>query len=101
MTTKAKAPAPTEYTIVVTSVQVYPLKEAVGKTRAIARVVLNECMQLTGLRVLDGTNGLFVAYPNDPGYKGEDYRALYYPLTRELRDHIETVVLEKYAEAIK
>jgi stage V sporulation protein G len=79
-----------------TAVQVYLLKEQVGKTKAFARVVLNDQLQLTGLRIVDGANGLFVSYPNDPGYKGEDYRSLFYPVTRELRDHIEQLVLESY-----
>jgi stage V sporulation protein G len=82
----------------VTAVQVFLLKERMGKTYAIARVVLNDQMQLTGLRIVDGANGLFVSYPNDPGYKGEDYRSLFYPVTRELRDHIESLVLSKYKE---
>lgn len=84
----------------VTQVQVYPLAEPIGKTKALARVVLNDEIQLTGLRVIDGTNGLFVAYPNDPGYKGEDFRSIFYPITRELREHIEEVVLVKYHEMV-
>ncbi|NLB64478.1 MAG: stage V sporulation protein K [Fibrobacter sp.] len=82
----------------VTHAQVYPLKESTNKTRAMARVVLNDQLQLTGLRVVDGSNGLFVSYPNDPGYKGEDYRSIYYPITRDLREHIEEVLLQKYHE---
>ena len=84
----------------VTSAQVYVLKEPMGKTRALARVVVNDQLQLTGLRVVDGSNGLFVSYPNDPSYKGDDYRSLFYPVTRELRDHVEQVVVEKYQEAV-
>ena len=84
----------------VTSCQVFLLKEPMGKTKALARVVMNDCLQLTGLRVLDGVTGLFVAYPNDPNYKGEDYRSLFYPITKELRVHIEQQVLLKYQEAI-
>jgi stage V sporulation protein G len=83
-------------TLEVTSVQVYRLKEPLGKTRALARVVLADQMQLTGLRVVDGANGLFVSYPNDPSYKGDDYRSLFYPVTRELREHIESAVLARY-----
>jgi DNA-binding cell septation regulator SpoVG len=59
-------------------------------------VILNGEMQLTGLKVMDGVNGLFVAYPNDPGYKGDDFRSIFYPLTRELREHIEETVLIQY-----
>lgn len=82
----------------VTHAQVYPLKESTSKTRAMARVVLNDQLQLTGLRIVDGANGLFVSYPNDPGYKGEDYRSVYYPITRDLREHIEEVLLQKYQD---
>jgi stage V sporulation protein G len=82
-----------------TAVQVYPFKEsASGKTKAYARVALNDQLQLTGLRVVDGANGFFVSYPLDPHQKGEDYHSVYYPLNKELRDHIEQCVLEKYQE---
>jgi stage V sporulation protein G len=81
----------------VTSCQIFLVKE-LGKTKAMARVMLNDQLQLTGLRVVEGANGLFVAYPNDPAYKGEDYRSLFYPVTKELREHIEETVLTMYHE---
>ena len=84
----------------VTSCQVYPLEAPTGKTIALCRVVLNDELQLTGLRVVDGSNGLFVAYPNDPTYKGDDYRSLFYPITKELREHIEDVVLSQYESQV-
>jgi stage V sporulation protein G len=82
----------------VTSVQVYLIAGPEAKVRATARVVLDDSLQLTDLRVLLGANGLFVSYPNDPTYKGEDYRSLFYPITKELREHIEECVLIKYSE---
>lgn len=88
-------------TLQITGCQVYPLKERLAKTRALARVVLNDQLQLTGIRVVDGANGLFVAYPNSPDYKGDDYRCLFYPVKKELRDHIELVILAKYQEVLK
>ena len=48
----------------------------------------------------NGANGFFVSYPNDPFYKGEDYRSIYFPITRECREHIENCVLEKYQAAV-
>ncbi len=96
----AKKEAQTMFDVLaVTNVQVYPIKESLGKTRAFARVVVNDQLQPTGLRVMDGSNGLFVSYPNDPSYKGEDYRSIYYPLTKEFREHVEHCVLEKFQEA--
>ena len=70
---------------------------AFGKnSKAFARVVLNDQLQLTRLRVVQGADGLFVAYPNDPTFKGEDYRSIFFPLKRDLREHIETEVLKQY-----
>ena len=98
---KLDAPATAEMRelcLMVTASQVFPLHSPQGKTLALARCVLNEQIQMTGIRIVDGVNGLFVAYPNDPGYKGDDYRPLYYPITQELRDHIEEVLLNQYHE---
>jgi stage V sporulation protein G len=80
------------YGMKVTSVQVYPMKE-MGKTKALARIVLNDSLQLTGLRVVEGASGLFVSYPQDLTYKGEDYRSVFYPVTKDLREYIEEQVL--------
>lgn len=88
--------------LAVTSVQVYPFKEgpSMGHMKGFASVVLNEQFLVRGLRVMEGVNGLFVGYPNDPFYKGEDYRTICNPMSRQLREHIENCVLEKYQAAI-
>ena len=49
---------------------------------------------------MEGENGLFVGYPNDPFYKGEDFRSICFPMTRQLREHIENCVLEKYQASL-
>jgi len=89
--------------MVVTSVQVNPIEvkkdRKTGLTvKALVRVLLNDSLQMTAIRVVEGSNGLFVSYPNDPSYVGSDYRSLFYPVTKELRDHIDNVVLLKYRD---
>lgn len=83
-------------TLTVTQVQVFPIHEPVGKLMGFAHVLINDQLLLTSLRIYAGTKRLFVSYPNDPAHKGEDYRQLYYPVTKELRDLIEEKVLEDY-----
>lgn len=85
--------------LAVTAVQVFP-DEQLGSIKATATVVLNDQLQIRGLRVIDGSNGLFVSYPVDPFYKGEDFRSVVCPITRQLREHIENCVLEKYQACI-
>ena len=68
--------------------------------KALATIVLNDQIQIRGLRVMDGENGLYVGYPVDPYNRGEDFRSLVIPITRQLREHIENCVLEKYQASI-
>lgn len=86
----------------VTEVQVFPFKvQSLGSIKALASITIENQFVVRGLRVVNGCNGLFVGYPNDPFYKHEEgsepeYRSLCFPLTRELREHIENKVLTKY-----
>ena len=82
----------------VTSVQVFPFREGanLGKMLGLANVVLNDQLTISGMRIMDSENGLFVGYPHNPLYKGEDCRSSVFPITRALREHIENCVLEKY-----
>lgn len=87
--------------LAVTSVQVFPFNNSpLGNVKAIVTIVLNDQFIVRGLRVMNGCNGLFVSYPVDPFYKEDDFRTLYNPITRQLREHIENCVLEKYQASI-
>lgn len=89
--------------LAVTKVDVFPFKDGamLGHTKGMARVTLNDQLVICGLRIMDGENGLFVGYPPDPFYKGDDFRTVCCPVTRQLREHIENCVLEKYLELTK
>lgn len=88
--------------LAVTHVEVYPFQEgpSMGHMKGIATVVLNDQLHISGLRIMEGVNGLFVGYPVDPFYKGEEFKSIVAPMTRPLREHIENCVLEKYQQAI-
>lgn len=89
--------------LAVTNVKVFPFSDVVnlGHMKGYAQVTINDQLVLRGLRIMDGENGLFVGYPIDPFYKGEDYCSVCFPITRQLREHIENCVLEKYMEVTK
>lgn len=89
--------------LAVTKVEVFPFKEgpSMGHIKGLANIVLNDQLMIHGLRIMEGENGLYVGYPNDPFYKGEDLRSVCLPITRQLREHIENCILEKYMDATK
>ncbi len=80
----------------ISEVQVFPLKEADGKLKAFAKVVLNGDLLLSSLRIYDSVNGLFVSFPADLNHKGEDYRHYYYPISKEFKQLLQDTVLRKY-----
>lgn len=101
---KEEHPTDSQFDVLaVTSVQVYTFKDnaSLGHVKAYASIVLNDQIQIRGLRVMDGENGLFVGYPTDPFYKGDEFRSVVSPITRQLREHIENCVLEKYMDVTK
>ena len=97
--TEKKEISPAFDCLSVTQVQVFPFKEgpSMGHMVGMASVILNDQFQIRGLRIMEGENGLFVGYPNEPFYKGEDFHSVCFPMTRPLREHIENCVLEKYS----
>lgn len=80
-----------------TAVQVFP-QSNLDSTKALATVVLNDQLIIRGLRVVEGSNGLYVSFPKE--LHGDTPRAVIFPVTRQLREHIENCVLEKYQAAI-
>lgn len=99
---KSLTPGTTFDCLAVTQVQVFPFKDgmSLGSIKAMASVVLNDQLQIRGLRVVNGSNGLFVSYPCDQFFKGEESRYVCAPITRKLREHIENCVLEKYQQVV-
>lgn len=89
--------------LAVTQVRVFPFKDSVnlGHVKALAEIVLNDQLVIRGLRVMDGVNGLFVSYPLDPFFKGDEFRSICNPISRQLREHIENCVLEKFQASME
>ena len=86
--------------IEVTQTDVYPLKEIKegSSLRAFAKVVLNEEFAITSIRVVEGSKGLFVGFPQQKDSKEEGkYHDLAFPITKECRDRISDAILEEYA----
>lgn len=86
--------------LTITSVSFTPVHSSMYR-KAFATVVINGSLTLRGLSVMDGMNGLFVAYPLDNYNHGEDYRCAIEPTNDKLRTYINDVVISKYNESIK
>jgi len=82
----------------ITDVRIFPRGEA--KLKAFASITFDDSFRVKGLRVVEGSNGLFVAMPSRKLPDGT-FEDIAHPLTRETKALIEKRVLEEYKKAIK
>lgn len=84
----------------ITSVQVFPINGSEGKLVAFARIIIDDALMLSSLRIYNSVNGLFVSFPADLSQGGEDYRHYYCPIKKEFRQEIQNKVLGAYDKVL-
>jgi len=89
----------------ITDIRIFPNPKAdESKVKAFASITLEGVISLNSMRVVEGRNGLFVAYPqqeikpriNQKTGKEETARDTYHPITAEARNVIQDAVLSAY-----
>ena len=66
-----------------------------GSTKAFCDLSVCDSFVIKGLRVVEGEKGLFVSMPREEGKDGKWYNTVR-PMSREVKDEIEKLVLEAY-----
>lgn len=64
---------------------------------AFANITIDDELILTGIKVVEGKKGNFVAMPSREGSDGE-YYDIFFPLSKDVREEISDAVLEAYDE---
>ena len=88
----------------VTKVRVFPLKEGanLGHFRGMATIEISNAFSIRGLRIMQRDDGqLFVGYPVDAFYKGEEHRYMVEPLNEDVKAAVEHAVLAKWHEVMQ
>ena len=70
-----------------------------SKTKAFVDVLINDAIQINGIRIVDGSNGLFVAMPSRPHQTEGDiteYRDIVFPITAAARESLNAAILDSY-----
>lgn len=70
-----------------------------GKMKAVVSITINEEFVVHDIKVIEGEKGLFIAMPSRKATDGE-YRDIAHPINSVTRDHIQSVILEKYDEVM-
>jgi len=70
-----------------------------GKLKAIVSITMDDEFVVHDIKVIEGEKGNFIAMPSKKALDGE-YRDIAHPINSETRERIQTLILEKYEEAL-
>jgi stage V sporulation protein G len=82
-------------------IKVFPLKDSQTNTKAFASINIDDLVEIRGVRVVEGSQGLFVTMPQSQDKKTNDYHDVAFPTNGDLRKEITKAVLEKYENGDK
>lgn len=71
-----------------------------GKLKAVVSITMDEEFVVHDIKVIEGEKGLFIAMPSKKALDGE-YRDIAHPINSGTRERIQSIILEKYEEALQ
>jgi stage V sporulation protein G len=71
-----------------------------GKMKAIVSVTFDNAFVVHDIKVIEGTNGYFIAMPSRKTQDGE-FKDIVHPINSEFRERLSSEVLGKYFEALE
>lgn len=83
----------------VTEVKVFPVSKDDERLKAFATITFDDCFIVRDLKIIDGNEGLFVAMPSKKRKDGQ-YKDIAHPLNNNMREIIESAVLNEYKEEL-
>lgn len=67
-----------------------------GNLKGFANVTFDDVFVVTGIKILNGQRGLFIAMPSNYSEANDEYYDIYFPITKEFREELQDAVLEAY-----
>ena len=80
-------------------VRVTPIENG-GNVKAYASVNIGGAFAVKNLRIIEDSNGLFVAMPSVKNHKGE-YDDIFFPITKESRAALNDAVITAYEQRLE
>ncbi len=79
----------------ITDVRIRLAQREDSKLKAVASITIDNCFVIHDIKVIEGTESLFIAMPSRKTSEGE-YKDVAHPLNTETRDMLKQIVLSAY-----
>lgn len=71
--------------------------EREGKLKAVVSITIDEVFVVHDIKVIEGSQGLFIAMPSKQAQDGT-YRDIAHPISTETRENLQKLIISKYEE---
>ncbi len=71
-----------------------------NKLKAVASITIDECFVVHDIKVIEATEGVFIAMPSRKTNDG-DYKDIAHPLNTETREILKEAILTAYCDELK
>jgi stage V sporulation protein G len=88
----------------ITKVRIRPAEDRNTGFMAFADVIFDDCFAVHGMKIISGSNGLFVAMPSKENHNRNSkqrFLDICHPLTNEYRLYIENTILDSYEKEME
>ena len=82
----------------ITQIKVFPVEEE--KLKAFVSVIFDDCFVVSDIKIIQGTNGLFVSMPSKRRKNGT-FRDIAHPLNNETRRRFEEQIILRFREVVE
>lgn len=79
----------------ISDIRIRLIKKEGDKLKAVASMTIDECFVVHDIKIIEGSQGYFVAMPHRKTLDGE-YKDICHPLNSETREEIRTLILQEF-----
>lgn len=80
---------------IITNIRIFPVNNKKSNCLAMVSITLADVFCISGIKIMDGVNGLFVAMPSAKNKKDE-WHNICYPITKEFREVLSNSILNAF-----
>ena len=79
----------------ISDVRVRLVQKEDSKLKAVASITIDDCFVVHDIKIIDGSEGYFIAMPSRKTNEGE-YKDIVHPLNTETREQIKAAILAEF-----
>lgn len=84
----------------ISDIRIRKVQKEDGKLKAVASMTIDDCFVIHDIKIIEGTDGPFIAMPSRKTVEGE-FKDIAHPLNTETRELVKKYILDAYANETK